>query len=58
MSVRTYRLQHLPPDMPVHVGLFADVTNAAELRAALLAGRTEFEYAFIDATMVMGRLAG
>ncbi|KAI9752625.1 MAG: hypothetical protein M1815_000389 [Lichina confinis] len=53
MSVRTYRLQHLPPDMPVHVGLFADVTNAAELRAALLAGRTEFEYAFIDATMII-----
>ena len=58
MSVRTYRLQHLPPDMPIYVGLFADVANAAALRAALLAGQTDFEYAFIDATMVMGRPAG
>ncbi len=49
MSVQTFQLPHLPPDLVVHVALYRDVENAATLRQALLAGRPEYEYALIDA---------
>jgi hypothetical protein len=42
---------HLP-SLPVHVALYRDVQNAAFLKGQLLAGNAEFEYAFIDASMV------
>lgn len=50
-SVRTFTLPHYEP-YPVHVALFKDVTNAAFLRSQLLAGNQEFDYAFLDASMV------
>jgi EKC/KEOPS complex subunit CGI121/TPRKB len=36
----------------VYVALYRDVQNAAFLRQQLLSGNKEFEYAFIDASMV------
>jgi hypothetical protein len=51
LSLETISLPHLPL-MPVHVALYRDVQNAAPLKSRLLAGQTEFEYAFIDASMV------
>ena len=50
-SVRTFTLPHYE-DYPVHVALFKDVTNAAFLRKQLLEGNQEFDYAFLDASMV------
>lgn len=50
-SLETISLPHLPL-IPVHVALYRDVQNAASLKGQLLAGQAEFEYAFIDASMV------
>lgn len=50
--VETIELAHLPPSMPVHVALYRDVKNAASLRQQLISGNADFEYAFIDASMV------
>lgn len=52
MYLETIRLSHLPESIPVHVALFRDVKNASFLRGQLLSGNSEFEYAFIDASMV------
>lgn len=54
-SVRTFALPHYET-YPVHVALFKDVTNAAFLRSQLLEANPEFDYAFLDATMVSGCL--
>lgn len=51
-SLETISLPHLPSSLPVHVALYRDVQNAASLKGQLLAGDKEFEYAFIDASMV------
>lgn len=48
--VETYRLKHLPT--PIYVALFKDVKNSSFLRTQLLAGNREFEYAFLDASVV------
>ena len=50
-SLETISLAHLPL-MPVHVALYRNIQNAAFLKGQLLAGDAEFEYAFIDASMV------
>jgi hypothetical protein len=50
-SVRTFTLPHYE-EYPVHVALFKDVTNAAFLRSQLLEANPEFDYAFLDASMV------
>lgn len=52
MSLTTLALDHLPPGHAVHIALFHSVTNAAVLHSHLLAGNTDFEYAFIDASLV------
>ena len=51
-QAQTYRLPHLPPEQPVHVALYEDVTNSSDLKRALLAGDGDYEYAFIDAGAV------
>ena len=43
----------MPPDLALHVALYRDVKNAAFLKQQLLDGNTDFEYAFIDASMVL-----
>jgi EKC/KEOPS complex subunit CGI121/TPRKB len=45
-------LPHLP-GYNIHISLFKDVTNASFLRRQLVQANAEFEYAFLDATMVM-----
>ena len=50
-NVRTFTLPHYP-DLPVHVSLFKNVENASFLRSQLLEANPDFDYAFLDATMV------
>ncbi|KAI9759907.1 MAG: 5'-flap endonuclease [Chaenotheca gracillima] len=51
--VQTFALEHIPSDRPVHVGLFRHVRNSASLKQQLLAGNPEYEYAFIDASVIV-----
>ncbi|KAF2875891.1 kinase binding protein CGI-121-domain-containing protein [Massariosphaeria phaeospora] len=51
-SVRTFHLPHYPA-YPVQVALFKDVANAAFLRSQLLEANPDFDYAFLDATMIL-----
>ncbi|KAF1990505.1 CGI-121-domain-containing protein [Aulographum hederae CBS 113979] len=51
-QLQTFKLPHLP-DHPVHIALFRDARNAEFLRQQLLDGNTEFEYAFVDAAVVL-----
>ena len=51
-SSSALQLPHLPGYV-VHALLFKDVKNAAFLRQQLIAGNTEFEYSFLDATKVI-----
>ncbi|WEW58932.1 hypothetical protein PRK78_004400 [Emydomyces testavorans] len=53
--VETHHLSYLPETLPVHIALYRDLENASFLREQLLAGNTEFEFAFVDATMVFSR---
>ena len=50
--VETIHLAHMPPELALHVAMYTDVENASFLKEQLLAGNAEFEYAFIDASMV------
>jgi hypothetical protein len=50
-SIETITLPHLP-QYPLCLGLFKNVKNASFLRQQLLAGNAEFEYAFLDASVV------
>ncbi|SLM37718.1 protein cgi121 [Lasallia pustulata] len=52
-ELKTLHLAHLPPSLAVHVALYQDVKNAVFLRQQLLAGNAEFEYALIDASMII-----
>lgn len=52
MSLETINLPHLPSSLPIHVALYRDVQNAAFLRQQLISANADFEYAFIDASMV------
>ncbi|KAF7592718.1 hypothetical protein BBP40_012549 [Aspergillus hancockii] len=54
-TLETINLPHLPSSVPVHVALYRDVQNAPFLRQQLVSGNSTFEYAFIDATMVLSR---
>lgn len=51
-AVETINLPHLPSNLFVHAALYRNIQNAAFLRQQLLAGNADFEYAFIDASMV------
>ncbi|RSM00388.1 EKC/KEOPS complex subunit [Fusarium oligoseptatum] len=52
MSLETVTVEHLPASHKVHVALFRDVRNAAFLHQQLLGRNPDFEYAFIDASVV------
>lgn len=52
MTVQTLRLEHVPHPHEVHVVAFNDVANGAFLRDQLLSGNPEFEYAFVDSSVV------
>jgi hypothetical protein len=51
VHVRTFTLPHYE-DYPVQVALFRNVSNATFLRSQLLQANADFDYAFLDATMV------
>ncbi|KAK5709799.1 hypothetical protein LTR17_019469 [Elasticomyces elasticus] len=52
--METILLPHLG-QYPLQIGLFLDVQNAHFLRQQLLDGNTEFEYAFLDASVLLSR---
>ncbi|KAI0006600.1 CGI121 protein [Xylariaceae sp. FL0662B] len=54
--LETIQLEHLPPTHTVHIGVFRDISNAAFLHQQLLSRNADFEYAFIDASLVTCRL--
>ena len=51
-ALQTLHLAHLPPDLAVHIALYTDLQNASFLRDQLLRGNSDFEYAFVDASVV------
>jgi EKC/KEOPS complex subunit CGI121/TPRKB len=51
--LKTLNLAHMPPELAVHVAIYKNVENAPFLKEQLLAGNTDFEYAFIDASMIL-----
>lgn len=53
--LQTIALDLVPPDHQVHAALIRDVENAAFLHSQLLARNPDFEYAFIDASIVACR---
>lgn len=50
--LESFQLEHVPPTHSVHVAVFRDVENAAFLHEQLLARNADFEYAFIDGSVV------
>ena len=52
MSIETLNLEHLPSTHKINLAFFRDVRNASFLHGQLLARNSEFEYAFIDASVV------
>ncbi|KAL4875936.1 kinase binding protein CGI-121-domain-containing protein [Aspergillus karnatakaensis] len=54
-TLETIDLPHLPSSLAVHAALYKDVQNASYLRQQLLSANTDFEYAFIDASMILSR---
>ncbi|KAL8680304.1 MAG: hypothetical protein Q9186_003486 [Xanthomendoza sp. 1 TL-2023] len=51
--LHTLRLTHLPENLTIYIALYQDVKNAAFLQQQLLQGNTAFEYAFLDASMIL-----
>ncbi|EWC43604.1 hypothetical protein DRE_01491 [Drechslerella stenobrocha 248] len=49
-------LDGLPASYKLHIGLFTNVTNAAALHAQLLAKNSDYEYAFIDPSILVSTL--
>ncbi|TQV94055.1 hypothetical protein V2A60_002877 [Cordyceps javanica] len=52
MELEVVKLEHLPDNYHIHIALFRDVKNAAFLHEQLLARNTDFEYAFVDASVI------
>lgn len=52
--METIQLPHLP-EHPLHVVLFQHVHNAPFLRQQLLDGNTDYQYAFLDASVLLSR---
>ena len=52
MALESIDLEHVPASHTLHIGLFRNVKNASFLHQQLLAGNTDFEYAFVDASVV------
>ena len=50
--LQTIHLEHLPESHTIHIALYRSIKNATYLQQQLLAGNTDFEYAFIDAGVV------
>ncbi|KYK57967.1 Kinase binding protein [Drechmeria coniospora] len=55
MSMEKVSLEHLPSEYAIHLALFREVENAAFLHQQLLGRNPAFEYAFVDASVVVSR---
>ncbi|OKL56385.1 hypothetical protein UA08_08334 [Talaromyces atroroseus] len=53
--LETVCLSHVPDNIPVHVALYKDLKNAGFLRTQLISGNADFQYAFIDASVILSR---
>jgi EKC/KEOPS complex subunit CGI121/TPRKB len=58
MSLETLILEHMPETHKAYLAFYRNVENAAFLHDQLLARNNDFEYAFIDASVVSEHLAG
>ncbi|KAH8793399.1 kinase binding protein CGI-121-domain-containing protein [Hyaloscypha finlandica] len=54
--LQTVRLEHLPHSHEIHIALYRDITNASFLQQQLLDGNTNFEYALIDAGVIVSKI--
>ncbi|KAL8934709.1 MAG: hypothetical protein Q9211_005088 [Gyalolechia sp. 1 TL-2023] len=54
--LKSLKIAHLPDDLLIHIALYDDVKNAAFLQQQLLDGNTAFEYAFLDASVLVRNL--
>ncbi|KAK6522864.1 hypothetical protein TWF281_002294 [Arthrobotrys megalospora] len=52
----TLSLPHLPSSYRLHIALFTSVGNAAHLHSQLLAKNPEYEYAFIEPSILVSHL--
>ena len=50
--LQSLQLEHLPEGYTAHLAMFHDVKNAGFVYEQLLAGNSDFEYAFVDASIV------
>ncbi|KAF5124266.1 EKC/KEOPS complex subunit [Metarhizium anisopliae] len=55
MTLEALSIEHIPPSYKVYLGLFQNVHNADFLHQQLLSRNTDFEYAFVDASVVVSR---
>ena len=51
-DVQVVRLAHVAHSTPVFAALYKDVNNAAFLRKQLVEANADYEYAFLDASVV------
>lgn len=56
--LQTVQLEHLPSSHHIHLALYRNITNAAFLHQQLLAGNSAFEYALIDASVIVSKIHG
>ncbi|CZR55439.1 related to protein cgi-121 [Phialocephala subalpina] len=54
--LQTAQLEHLPPSHSIHIALYRNIQNAAFLQQQLLDGNTDFEYALIDASVLVSKI--
>ncbi|APA09305.1 hypothetical protein SS1G_12090 [Sclerotinia sclerotiorum 1980 UF-70] len=54
--LQTLPLEHIPSTHTLHIALYRNIQNASFLHQQLLGGNTDFEYAFIDASVVLSKL--
>lgn len=55
MALETLQIEHVPSDHHVYAALFRHVQNVDFLQAQLIGKNPEFEYAFIDASVLISR---
>ncbi|KAK2595332.1 hypothetical protein QQS21_006932 [Conoideocrella luteorostrata] len=55
MTLGTVSIEHIPSSYTVYLALYRDISNAAFLHQQLLDRNADFEYAFIDASVVVSR---
>ncbi|EGD98179.1 hypothetical protein TESG_05565 [Trichophyton tonsurans CBS 112818] len=51
--LKSLQIAHLPPSLVVHIALYRDVKNSSFLREQLISANSAYEYAFIDASMIL-----